>query len=74
LLAGAYVITDLNIFESFVGNIHRIFYGRTEGIITKEYGAFRFAGKLELKKVMPQAPSYDIYTAGYRQPGSFRSK
>ena len=73
-IAGDYVITELNAFASFVGNIRGLFYGRTEGYVTKDYGAFRFAGKLELKKVMPPAPNHDIFNVGLRQPGSFRSK
>lgn len=73
-IAGAFVITEQDAFELFVGKIHGIFYGRTEGITTKEYGTFRFAGKIDLKRVTSSVPSHDIFDVGSRQPGSFRSK
>lgn len=74
-IAGAYVISELDAFELLAKMIkHRIIYSRPEGITTKEYGTFRFAGKLELRRVMPPAPNHDIFDVGDRQPGSFRSK
>lgn len=73
-IAGAFVITEKDTFELFVGSIRKIFYGRAESINTLEYGAFSFAGKLELKRVTPAVPNYDIFDVGHRQPGSFRSK
>ncbi len=73
-IAGSYVITDQKAFELFVGELHSIYYGRPDRLVTKEYGAFRFAGKLDQKRVMPPALSYDIFDVGHRQPGSFRSK
>lgn len=73
-IAGAFVITEKDAFELFVGSIRGVFYGRPESINTLEYGAFSFAGKLELKRVTSAAPNHDIFDVGFRQSGSFRSK
>lgn len=68
LVSGYNVITEKEWFGSLARNISVLHYYPVR--IIHELGAFWY-DKLESKKKMPK---HDIYDAGHRQSGSFRSK
>lgn len=68
VIAGTYVITEREMYNGFVENLKCFYYENKR--LTKQDGGFWYAVKLEPKKKMSDP---DMFIAGIRQPGSFRS-
>lgn len=68
VIADMYVITEREMYNGFVESLKYLYYENKR--LTKQDGGFWYAVKLEPKKNMFDP---DMFIAGIRQPGSFRS-